>query len=262
MSSPVPPPPPRTPGRIGLSPAAVPDQQRRTGLVALTAVFVALALVTGGARALLAPAASAPVATPTPTGYTPDPPVPSEARTSLYRSQQGASGGFVNTTLKISAASRATTVNPFTVKVETSLRTDPDAVARVIHEVLDDERGWASYGKNSFNLVPTDAPGQLTFYLASPPTVDALCGADVTKGTWDCRKDRTIVLNSDRWFYGAPTYPELSDYRAFMINRQVGFLLGQGNATCKKKGAKAPVMMDQGKTLDGCLPNPWPTTSG
>jgi len=139
---------------------------------------------------------------------------------------------------------------------------DPDAVARVIHEVLDDERGWASYGKNSFNLVPTDAPGQLTFYLASPPTVDALCGADVTKGTWDCRKDRTIVLNSDRWFYGAPTYPELSDYRAFMINRQVGFLLGQGNATCKKKGAKAPVMMDQGKTLDGCLPNPWPTTSG
>ncbi len=258
----MPPPPPRPPGRIGLSPAAVPDQQRRTGLVALSAAFLVLALVTGGARAVLTPAASEPKATPVPTGYTPDPPVPTEARTSLYRSQQAASGAFAPATLKLRAASRATTVNPFTVQVETSLRTDPDAVARTIHALLDDERGWASYGKNSFDLVPTDAPGQLTFLLASPPTVDALCGADVTKGSWDCRKDRTIVLNSDRWFFGAPTYPEVADYRAFMVNRQVGFLLGQGNATCKKKGAKAPVMMDQGKTLDGCLPNPWPTTAG
>jgi len=258
----VPPPASRPPGRIGLSPAAVPAQQRRTGLTALAAAFVALALVTGGARAALSPPVAAPSAAPTMTGYTPDPPVPSEARTSLYRSQQAASGSYVNTTLKLSAASRATTVNPFTVKVETSLRTDPDAVARLIHEVLDDERGWASYGKNSFNLVPTDAPDQLTFYLASPPTVDALCGADVTKGSWDCRKGRTIVLNSDRWFYGAPTYASVADYRTFMINRQVGFLLGQSTTTCKKKGTKAPVMMDQGKSLEGCLANPWPTTAG
>lgn len=261
MNSPVPPPASRPPGRIGLSPAAIPAQQQRTGLVALAAGFVALALVTGGARAVLTPSAPAAPA-PSAAAYTPEPPVPSEARTSLYRSQQAASGAWANTTLKISAASRATTINPFTVKVETSLRADPDVVARVIHEVLDDERGWASYGKNSFNLVPTEAPDQLTFYLASPPTVDALCGADVTKGAWDCRKGKTIVLNSDRWFYATPTYPSVTEYRAFMVNRQVGFLLGQGNATCKKKGAKAPVMMDQGKSLDGCLPNPWPTTAG
>ena len=245
------------------APRPIPPAQRRTGLVVLTVAFVGLALVVGGARGVLARGGQAgAAASPIVTGYTPDPPVPSEARTRLYSSGQGASGQFVFNTVKERSASRATKINPFRVKVETSLHTDPDAVARFALQVLDDPRGWASYGKNSFDLVNTEAAGVMTIVLASPPTVDALCGASKTEGKGDCRVGDTIVLNSDRWFYLAPTFSATEDYRAFMINRQVGFWLGQQTASCRHKGAYAPVMADQSKTLDGCVPNAWPRAAG
>jgi len=255
------PPPARRDDRY--APRPIPPRQRRTGLVALTAASVGLLLLAGAARGALTPAREgAAAASAVVTGYAPDPSPPAEAATKLYSSGQQGSGQYVLNTVKERSASRAAKINPFRVKVETSLHTDPDAVARQVLQVLDDPRGWASYGKNSFDLVNADAPGQLTFVLASPPTVDGLCGADKTQGKWDCRVGDTVVLNSDRWFYKTPTFESLGDYRAFMINRQVGFWLGQQTASCRHAGAYAPVMADQGKTLDGCLANPWPRDAG
>lgn len=238
----------------------IPAARRRTGLLALTVGFVALALAVGVARGLATSAmpgraASTPSAA---SSYAPDPTIPAEARTKLYSSTQAASGQYTTAGLTIPAVQPATKINSYTVKVETSLNTDPAAVARFVQETLDDPRGWVGYGKNAFSLVPTDAQGQLTIILASPQTVDTLCGASVTKGLWDCRVDNRIVLNSDRWFYMTPTYASLTDYRVFMINHEIGLFLGQKVTTCRSKGAKAPVMMPQGAALGGCVANPWP----
>lgn len=241
------------------APLGIPARRQRIGLAALASGFVVLGLVVAGARGLGTPVQPAPGASPSATAsYPADPPIPSAALTSVYASGQKASGQYASSTITAAPTVKATKTNAYTVRVETSLTTDPDAVARVVQATLDDSRGWASYGKNNFALVAADAPGQLVVVLASPVTVDSLCGASATKATWDCRVGNTIVLNSDRWFFKTPTYSSLADYRAFMINHQAGLFLGQSETTCKTKGAKAPVMADQGRTLGGCVANPWP----
>jgi Protein of unknown function (DUF3152) len=247
------------PGNDEDAPAGIPARRQRIGLVALASGFVVLGLLVAGARGLGTPVPGAPkAAVSAAASYAPDPPIPSAALTSVYASGQKASGQYVTSTITAAPMMKATKTNPYTVRVETSLNTDPDAVARVVQATLDDPRGWASFGKNNFSLVAADAPGQLVVVVASPETVDSLCGASTTKGTWDCRAGSTIVLNSDRWLYMTPTYTSLSDFRAFMINHEIGVYLGQAETACKSKGAKAPVMADQGRTLGGCAANPWP----
>lgn len=238
--------------------AAIEPKARWRGLALLALLFVGLALAINAFRAggLPMPVATTPAAPAA--SYAADPTIPPEARTKVFTSNQAASGQYKTNTITAEPALKASKTNPYTVKVETSLNTDPDAVARFVQATLDDPKGWASYGKNNFKLVTTDAENQLTIVLASPKTVDALCGASITKGVWDCRKGDQLVLNSDRWFYLTPTFTDVREFRAFQVNHQVGFYLGQKSASCKKKDTKAPVMADQAQRLDGCQPNAWP----
>lgn len=246
------------PGNDEDAPAGIPARRQRIGLVGLASGFVVLGLLVAGARGFGMPVGSAPKPAAAAASYAPDPPIPSAALTSVYASGQKASAQYVSSTITAAPTTKATKTNPYTVRVETSLNTDPDAVARFVQATLDDARGWSSFGKNSFSLVAADAPGHLVIVLASPETVDSLCGASTTKGAWDCVAGDTVVLNSDRWFYMTPTYTSLPDFRAFMINHEVGVYLGQAETACKTKGAKAPVMADQGRALGGCVANPWP----
>lgn len=244
-----------------LAPQPIAGRAKRTGLVLLVCLFLVLAVAVAAGRAERAKGPTLPAASTSQHPASPEPTIPPEARTSVYTSKQESSGQYATATLTMTPTVKASKTNVYTVKVETSLKLDADAVARFVQATLDDPRGWASFGRNNFSLVPTDADGQLKIILASPATVDSLCGASETKGKWDCRIGDKIVLNSDRWFYMTPTYSALPDYRAFMVNRQIGFWLGQQATTCKSKGAKAPVMADQSQNLGGCVANPWPKTS-
>ena len=64
--------------------------------------------------------------------------------------------------------------------------------------------------------------------------------------------------NSDRWLHATPTYDDLAEYRAYMINHEVGHFLGHGHATCPADGSPASVMLQQSIDLQGCTPNAWP----
>jgi hypothetical protein len=70
------------------------------------------------------------------------------------------------------------------------------------------------------------------------------------------------MLNYMRWVEGAASYGDnLDSYRSYMVNHEVGHILGNRHSDCPVPGVLAPVMMQQTKGVGACLPNPWPLPS-
>jgi hypothetical protein len=174
----------------------------------------------------------------------------------------------------------------YTIEVEDGVN-----VASFGHEVdaiLADPRGWAGLGAVTFRrLSEPDAEPSVRISLTSPGTARRpdLCGFTIPYDS-SCRltRDHRIVVNLARWLRGAHSYDgDLTGYRAYAINHEVGHALGHGHVGCPANGAPAPVMMQQTFGLsnsylahlnraepgaaarvqpDGavCRPNPWVTS--
>lgn len=141
------------------------------------------------------------------------------------------------------------------VLVEGALPVSVQRLARVVRRVLGDRRGWRRAGY-AFRLV--DEGADLEIVLASPTLTDRLCAPLETLGRYSCAQGDRAVLNFARWKAGAPAYRSLDRYRTYMINHEVGHLLGRGHAYCSGAGALSPVMVQQTKGVAPCRPNPWP----
>lgn len=146
----------------------------------------------------------------------------------------------------------------YAVRVEDGIGVDAEEAAEEIAAVLADERGWQGPADVVFHRVADPAEAKFTISIGSPPTVDELCLPAKTGGLWSCRIGPEVALNSDRWLHATPTYDDLAEYRAYMINHEVGHFLGHGHAACPAEGATAPVMLQQSIDLQGCTPNAWP----
>ena len=162
-------------------------------------------------------------------------------------SEAGASGG---------------TVRSYLLRVEDGIDLEAGEVAGAVAEVLADERGWEPLEHVAFRQVTEPAEADFTISLASPPTVDELCAPARTNGLWSCRIGEEVVLNADRWTLMTPTFEDLGEYRAYMVNHEVGHFLGHGHETCTGEGEAAPVMLQQSMDLDGCRANAWPSADG
>jgi len=122
--------------------------------------------------------------------------------------------------------------------------------------VLDDQRGWKSAGRE---FVRVDDHEHFTIVLARPATVDKLCKPLKTGGAYSCGRNGRATLNEARWRNGASTWgDEIDDYRIYMINHEVGHLLGMPHRDCHEQDQPAPVMLQQTMRLDGCRPHGWP----
>lgn len=164
-------------------------------------------------------------------------------------------------TWTVAAAGNAPTegvLRPYAVRVEDGIDVDAEEAAEEIAAVLADERGWQGPADVVFHRVADPAEAEFTISIGSPPTVDELCLPAKTGGVWSCRIGPEVALNSDRWLHATPTYDDLAEYRAYMINHEVGHFLGHGHASCPAEGAPAPVMLQQSIDLQGCTPNAWP----
>ena len=154
----------------------------------------------------------------------------------------------------------AGTVYRYVLQVEGGTRVDAAAAAPIIERILNDERGWPTAQNTSFEPVADPTAADFTLNIATPPSADALCSPLDTSGMWSCRNANNVVINSDRWNWGAVTYPDVDSYRTYVTNHEVGHFLGHEHEFCAGAGLKAPLMAQQSHDIaGGCVFNAWPT---
>jgi Protein of unknown function (DUF3152) len=190
----------------------------------------------------------------------PDPPAPTTAdrEAGILRHDVVESGsGEFDVVAGSSPAPGAGEVHTLRVEVERDLPVDEDRFAAFVLATLNDPRGWGHGGAMTFARTDGDAP--LTVLLASPGTSARLCDDDSGEGTLSCRNGPQVVLTFPRWVNGTDDYAgNLTGYRQYLVNHEVGHALGHGHELCPGHGLPAPVMQQQTLGLKGCAPNSWP----
>ncbi len=142
------------------------------------------------------------------------------------------------------------------VEVEAGLDVDGEMFARTVMATLNDPRGWGADGSVSF--ARTDGDADLRVVLASPGTVDDLCAPLSTVGEYSCGSDGAAVINDKRWVFTTPDFADKTLYRQYVINHEVGHLLGHGHLECPGPGEVAPLMQQQTVGVAPCIANGWP----
>lgn len=137
--------------------------------------------------------------------------------------------------------------------VEKGLEKDADGFVESVERVLNAPTGWTKIG---VRFVRVHERYDLTVLLASPHAVDRLCRPLQTNGWLSCAINGRAIINLKRWRDGANTWrADLRGYHHYLINHEVGHVLGLRHARCPGPGEPAPIMLPQTKFLNGCTAN-------
>ncbi len=146
----------------------------------------------------------------------------------------------------------------FSLSVESNLPIDINCLSNFIISILNDKRGWKTVVGKEFQIV-NYYDADFHIFLANPNTVDEMCFPLQTNGIYSCRNGNQVIYNYFRWLSGAKDFGiDIATYRLYLINHEVGHMLGWGHTNCPSQNALAPLMMQQSKSTDGCIPNGWP----
>ncbi|MFL6142349.1 MAG: DUF3152 domain-containing protein [Labedaea sp.] len=140
----------------------------------------------------------------------------------------------------------------YTVEVEDGIDAasygGDDAFARLIDQTLADPRGWTGAGQVSVQRVDSGTP-TMRIALATPQTVHRpdQCGFTIQyESSCYRRSEQRVLINLARWVRGAVAFAgDMTTYRQYAINHEVGHAFNNGHVGCGAEGALAPVMMQQ-----------------
>lgn len=146
------------------------------------------------------------------------------------------------------------------VEVERGLPMDRQAFADYVMDTLNDPRGWGYDGSVAFERVDgEDADFGVT--LADGPLSIELCAPLDVGGIYSCGRNGRAVLNADRFGESIDAFLEaggtVRQYRQYLVNHEVGHLIGHQHVDCPAPGESAPVMLQQSMGLQECRPNAW-----
>ncbi|WP_419704086.1 DUF3152 domain-containing protein [Promicromonospora sp. NFX87] len=143
------------------------------------------------------------------------------------------------------------------IAVEKGLPVDPEVFAESVLATLNDPRGWNAADGSTFAWTDSD-DYDARVVLASPGTTDRLCLPLDTIGELSCGIEETAVLNFKRWANGSQAWESTERYRQYLVNHEVGHVIGYHHDLCAGEGERATVMVQQTTTTSGCIPEPWP----
>lgn len=143
------------------------------------------------------------------------------------------------------------------IAVEKGLPVDPEVFAESVLATLNDPRGWNAADGSTFAWTDSD-DYDARVVLASPGTTDRLCLPLDTIGELSCGIEETAVLNFKRWATGSQAWESTERYRQYLVNHEVGHVIGYHHDLCAGEGEHATVMVQQTTTTSGCIPEPWP----
>jgi hypothetical protein len=183
--------------------------------------------------------------------------------TSATGAATGAVNGAVNGAARVIGALAATetseatgatrTVIRYRILIEQGLEHLADLFVPRVGQILNGPGGWAG---NKLSFVRVSDDFKFTVLLARPKSVDRLCRPLRTGGWLSCAIRGRAVINADRWQGGAKTWGgNIAGYHSYLINHEVGHVLGLGHINCPQAGAPAPIMLPQTRFLKGCMAN-------
>lgn len=145
----------------------------------------------------------------------------------------------------------------YTIKFNRNLNISHKGCIQKINSVLNDSRGWKKHGYIFEYQKSDELPVHFIIHFASYKWIADVCNLPGLSCT-DLRTN-DIYLNIDNWRNGSSkSFLNLDDYRTYVINHEVGHILGKKHTKCPSSRSKAPVMMQQTLGIGACRPNPWP----
>ncbi len=229
----------------------------RSGIVAVLALVLTASGCSSGSTPQDTETSGDPVVTVAPTTTAAPTTVPDSTTTTSPTSTTTATSTTTTTTTLPNALDiDGSPLVEFSIEVDPALELDRDELVAFIIETLSDPRSWVGRGAG-FRLV--DEGGLFTIIVAEPARVDQMCLPLQTLGRYSCARNGWIAINSLRWEGASDGWTgDLETYRHYLINHEVGhYIAGPTHSSCPGPGELAPLMMQQTKGLQGCLPNGW-----
>lgn len=141
----------------------------------------------------------------------------------------------------------------YSVSIESNIKRNLKNFKQEVHNILSHKKSW------KINFIQVEENYNFQIILASPKNIRNYCNFSGLSCADPVHQK--IWINNSRWTNGAkPSKLSLKNYRIYLINHEVGHILGFLHAI-PIKNRKVPVMNQHTLGLKGGLAYMWPLKS-